>query len=108
MPARHRLPGQRDVDLLLRQAALEILTREPGLAVGNGLLELLPQRVEDATGFGIAHLSKRLLQRALPPEVANSHRRAQRGRSARNRACASFSRPWTSTDGAYHRADELL
>jgi hypothetical protein len=85
--APHRLARKGDVDLLLRQPALEILARQRRLPVGDGLFEPLAQRIEDAARLGVPHLTKRLLQRALPAEVAHPRIvELSEGRSARNRA----------------------
>src|SRR5215213_8207349 len=78
---------QRDVDALLREAAVELGALERRLASLDRLLDRLPRRVERLTGLAVPDRSQRLLELALPPEVANAELVECGGvRSARNRA----------------------
>src|SRR5688500_6486352 len=93
--ARRRLSWERDVEHLLGEAAVEVGALELCLALGDLLLELLPERVEDAARLGVANLAERLLQLALPAEVADA-RVVELGerRSGRNGASRlGFQRP---------------
>ena len=87
LPARRCPAGKRDVDLLLRQPALQILAGERRLTLGDLLLELLAQGVEHTARLRVAYLAEGLLQLALPTEVAHPRIvELGEGRSARNRA----------------------
>ena len=81
------LARQRDVRDFLGQAPVEVGALQLGLALGHRVLEGLAQIVEDAAGLGVPDLTERLLQLALPAEVADARVvQLVEGRSARNRA----------------------
>ena len=81
------LARQCDVHDLVGEPPVEVGALQLGLALGHRVLEALAQGVEDAAGLRVANLAERLLQLALPAEVADAGLiEVGKGRSARNRA----------------------
>src|SRR5215210_8862447 len=81
------LTRQRDVDALLREAAVELGALERRLTSLDRLLDRLARRVQRLTGLAVPDRSKGLLELALPPQVANAELVQPGGvRSALNRA----------------------
>src|SRR5205823_1356560 len=83
---RQLVAGERDVDGLLRQSPLELRPLERRLLRRDRRLELLADRVERHPALAVADAAQRLLQLALPAEVANARLvELLERRSARNR-----------------------
>src|SRR5439155_4707083 len=70
---RQLVPGQRDVDHLLAQAAIELLVGERARALGERRLETLADPVQEHPALAVAHLAQRQRELALAPEVAHAH-----------------------------------
>lgn len=74
MAAGRRPAGERDIDDVLRERAVELGTAELVLPLLDEPFELLAQRVEDAAALGVANLPEGLLELALPAQVADARR----------------------------------
>src|SRR6185437_13014547 len=72
MADRQLLAGQRDVDDLVAQAAVELLVLEQLLARGDGALEALADAVQEHAGLAVADAAERLGELALAAQVADA------------------------------------
>jgi len=72
--ARDGRAGERDVDALLAQCAVELGLLERGLALGDRGLERLAHGVQRHAGVAVPNFPERLLQLALATEVADPDR----------------------------------
>ena len=72
MADRQLLAGQRDVDDLVAQAAVELLVLEQLLALGDGGLEALADAVQEHAGLAVADAAERLGELALAAQVADA------------------------------------
>ena len=69
---RQPLAGERDVDDVLGQGAVELGALQLGLASGNGSFDGNADGVQRHSGVAVAHLAERQLQVARAPEVADA------------------------------------
>ena len=69
---RKPLAGQRDVDHVLGQRAVELGSLERASRVGDRGFDRLAGRVQGHPGLAVADLAERVLQLAAPAEVADA------------------------------------
>src|SRR6266516_230718 len=72
MADRQVLAGQRDVDNLVAEAAVELLVLEQLLALGDGGLEALADAIQEHAGLSVADAAERLGELALAAQVADA------------------------------------
>ena len=104
VPERKLVAGQRDVDDLLGQRAVELGALELLAPRRQRGLEPVAQRVERHPGLAVAHGAQGLRELALAAEVADARLLELGGVAAPEIAlCASVSRAWASIGRLYHR-----